>query len=71
MSPILAHQGGWDELLLAAVLVLVIMGVSRVRRRGPERTSPASLDPGGCAYCGAPIQAGDRRCPACGFRVTR
>lgn len=77
---LLAHQGGWDELLLTAALVLAILGVSRLRRRAADSTpspppapsshppapSPAPKDV--CAYCGAALAPAEVRCSACGFR---
>ncbi|MGH2679383.1 MAG: hypothetical protein ACRDG8_02690 [Actinomycetota bacterium] len=70
MRPLLAHQGGWDELLLAAVLVLAMLGVSRLRRRasatGSAQEGPPADDT--CAYCGAAMSLTRVRCPSCGFR---
>lgn len=64
----LAHQGGWDEIILPAAVLLVVFGVpSLLRRRragGRERTAG-----GVCAYCGATLDAEARRCSACGFRA--
>jgi hypothetical protein len=61
----LAHQGGWDELLLTAGLVLAMLGVSRLRRRGATSRS----HPDACAYCGEALEPGAVRCPSCGFRI--
>jgi hypothetical protein len=33
---------------------------------GARREVPAT-----CSYCGAPLEDGGERCPACGFRVNR
>jgi hypothetical protein len=73
MRPLLAHQGGWDEMLLAAALVLAMLGFSRYRRRerGRGRPPPPSNDPTLCAYCGGPIESSDDRCRTCGFRIAR
>jgi hypothetical protein len=68
MSPLLAHQGGWDEILLSALLVLGMLGFSRMRRRREAR-EPAAASPDVCAYCGAPLEPGAARCAECGFRV--
>jgi hypothetical protein len=65
MRPMLAHQGGWDELLLTAGLVLGMLAVSRFRRRTPPpQTQPDDV----CAYCSAALEPDDIRCPSCGFR---
>ena len=69
----LAHQGGWDEILLTSVLVLGILGVSRLRRR-EARTPTASQPPSTpridrCAYCGAELAPDAIRCSSCGFRT--
>jgi MYXO-CTERM domain-containing protein len=68
MRPLLAHQGGWDEILLAALLVLAMLGFSRIRRRREAR-QPAVGPAGVCAYCGAPLESGAPRCAECGFKV--
>ena len=78
MIALLAHQGGWDELLLTVGLVIAMLGVSRLRRRSARRSPapmPASaptLEPprsaDACAYCGAALTRHDVVCPACGFR---
>jgi hypothetical protein len=73
MRPVLAHQGGWDEMLVAAGLVLAVMGIGRLRRRRDARTGrstpPASSAPDRCAYCGETLPERAARCPSCGFRV--
>jgi hypothetical protein len=68
--PVLAHQGGWDELLLAAGIVLAVLGTSafRTRRRG-RGAGAARARPGACPYCDAPLPPGTARCAECGFRV--
>jgi hypothetical protein len=38
-SMLLAHQGGWDELLLVAGPVLVIIGLLAVAKRRVDRIS--------------------------------
>jgi hypothetical protein len=72
---LLAHQGGWDELLLTAGLVLAMLGVSRLRRRGARKPTPPtprsapSPTANSCAFCAAPLAPEDVRCPSCGFRT--
>lgn len=70
----LAHQGGWDEVLLTSVLVLGMLGVSRLRRR--DAGTPTDSQPPRpvstrdvCAYCGAHLAPADLRCSCCGFRT--
>jgi hypothetical protein len=70
---LVAHQGGWDELLIIAgaglvILVAVLPRIREERRREARAAEPAS---GPCAYCDAMIEAELRRCPACGFRARR
>ena len=67
MRAMLAHQGGWDELLFTAGLVLSVLGVSRLRRR---RATPRHRQPDDvCAYCGKALEPHAVRCPSCGFRT--
>jgi hypothetical protein len=68
MRVLLAHQGGWDEILLTVGLVLGMLGLSRWRRRARTPPDPA---PGAdvCTYCGTSVTPGDVRCPSCGFRT--
>lgn len=71
MSPLLAHQGGWDEILLPTLAVLAMIGLMRYRhRRSTTRRDAGGMDADGtCGYCGAELPSGVRRCPSCGFRV--
>jgi MYXO-CTERM domain-containing protein len=71
MIPVLAHQGGWDEILLPALVVLGLLWASR-RRQRREAAAAAPEEPriATCAYCGARLTEDARRCPSCGFRVT-
>ena len=69
----LAHQGGWDEILLTSGLILGMLGVSRLRRRSTDAPTvsqppppPSTADL--CAYCGAELTPADIRCASCGFR---
>jgi hypothetical protein len=73
MRVLLAHQGGWDEILLTVGLVLGMLGLSRWRRRTrtPSDATPTPTLTSGadvCAYCGASLTPDDVRCPSCGFR---
>ncbi len=61
----LAHQGGWDEVLLPIVIVLLVFAYG-TRNRNKSDEPPAESGP--CAYCGHPLTAEDERCPECGFR---
>jgi hypothetical protein len=62
---VLAHAGGWDELLLAAAAITLLV-MLRPRRRGG-----AAVAEGPCLYCGRHLRAGTDRCPGCGFRPPR
>jgi hypothetical protein len=62
----LAHQG-WDELLLAGAVFLIVFGISRLRRRRMNPPPPEQRDDV-CAYCGAALDPAETRCPSCGFR---
>jgi hypothetical protein len=59
----IAHQGGWDEVLLPALVVLTLVASTLWRRR---RSAPTEA--GRCEYCGEEIAGGQLRCPSCGFR---
>ncbi|HXF73708.1 MAG TPA: hypothetical protein VNO79_14000 [Actinomycetota bacterium] len=64
---ILAHAGGWDELVIAALVALSFAGSGLLRRRrGAPRPGSGR---GPCAYCGRMLDGSDRRCPGCGFRA--
>ena len=54
MPVLLAHQGGWDELLLVAAPIVVIVGVLAVVKRRVER---AAVEPG--AVEPAPVESPD------------
>lgn len=41
---VLAHQGGWDEILMVLVPILVIVGVLRVVKRRVERNYAEATD---------------------------
>lgn len=78
MTSVLAHQGGWDELLLPALIVALVLAVPAVRRRRrAEGDEPVQEEqsPGpekeACSYCGDPVAQAGERCPSCGFRVRR
>jgi hypothetical protein len=71
---VLAHQGGWDEILLPIIAVLALLWVTRLRRRRVEPARPPATQDGDppsttCTYCGAAIPEDAPRCPSCGFRV--
>lgn len=66
----LAHQGGWDEILLPALFVLALIALPalRDRRRGTPASRPAA-HVRECAYCGERVMPTDARCARCGFRT--
>jgi hypothetical protein len=39
-TALLAHQGGWDEILFVAVPILAVIGLLAVLKRRVERTGP-------------------------------
>lgn len=59
----LAHAGGWDEILLPAVLVLLVFAIGTRRRRDPEEVDPTAP----CEYCGRVPPAPEEHCEECGF----
>jgi hypothetical protein len=63
---VLAHAGGWDELLIAvgAVLLFVLFRSTRAPREDQPATGP-------CLYCGRQLGPDVERCPECGFRALR
>jgi hypothetical protein len=40
VSPILAHQGGWDEILLVLGPIVLIIGILAVVKRRVDRMGP-------------------------------
>ena len=66
----IAHAGGWDELLIivGAVLLLVVPRIIRDRR---ARIAASEPDRGPCLYCGEVLGRGVDRCPRGGFRARR
>jgi len=41
-ATLLAHQGGWDEILFVAVPILAVIGLLIVLKRRVERTGPVA-----------------------------
>jgi hypothetical protein len=71
-AAVIAHAGGWDEILIP-VAILGYLGYWLLRKRpqdgsDSEAAQPVSA-PSACAYCGARVPAGQERCPSCGFRL--
>lgn len=42
MSAVLAHQGGWDEILLIVGPILVVVGLLRLLKKRVERNAAAT-----------------------------
>jgi acid phosphatase family membrane protein YuiD len=40
LSPILAHQGGWDEMLFVIAPIVLIIGILAVVKRRVDRMGP-------------------------------
>ena len=64
MPAVLAHQGGWDEILLIVGPILVVVGLLRLLKKRVERNAAANTTaPSGTAPNGtgepAPTTSGD------------
>ena len=46
MGMVLAHQGGWDEMLFVLVPILVIVGLLKLAKRRAERAPSDADTPG-------------------------
>ena len=44
MTALLAHQGGWDEILLIVGPILVVVGLLRLLKKRVERNAAATAD---------------------------
>lgn len=72
---VLAHQGGWDEILLPTLFVLALIAIPAIRDRRRRRAGaaeprePRNARGSTCPYCDAPVGPGQTRCPRCGFRT--
>ena len=44
MTALLAHQGGWDEILLIIGPILVVVGLLRLLKKRVERNAAATAD---------------------------
>ena len=42
VAPVVAHQGGWDELLLIAIPIVIVIGLLAVVKRRVERAATQS-----------------------------
>jgi len=40
LTPLLAHQGGWDEMLLVIAPIVLIIGILAVVKRRVDRMGP-------------------------------
>jgi ribosomal protein L40E len=63
---VIAHAGGWDELLIAggALLLFLLYRSTRARREDQPESGP-------CLYCGRQLGPDVERCPSCGFKALR
>jgi uncharacterized paraquat-inducible protein A len=72
----LAHQGGWDEILLPALFVLALVAIPAIRDRRRRRSEPSGArgerrsPVRTCEYCGDRTLPQQARCPRCGFRTS-
>jgi hypothetical protein len=44
VTALLAHQGGWDEILLIVGPILVVVGLLRLLKKRVERNAAATTD---------------------------
>jgi hypothetical protein len=63
---VIAHAGGWDELLIAAGAVLLFLLFRSTK--SPREEQPEA---GPCLYCGRELGPDLERCPECGFKALR
>ena len=40
LAPLLAHQGGWDELLLVVAPIVIIVGILAIVKRRVDKMGP-------------------------------
>jgi hypothetical protein len=67
---VIAHAGGWDELLvLLATGLLVFAVMRRAGRRGPAGEDELGPEEPICQYCGQTLGPEETRCPSCGLKV--
>lgn len=69
----IAHAGGWDELLITVALVIgafLLLGRGK-RREEAETEGGEAKGAGPCMYCGRTLESEDEVCPTCGFRARR
>ena len=62
----IAHAGGWDEIVIAvgAVLLFLLFRSTRAKAMAEPGDGP-------CLYCGRHLSRDMERCPECGFRTRR
>lgn len=66
----IAHAGGWDELLvLLALGLLVFFFMRRAGKNAPPEREDLGAAVRTCQYCGQALQPEDTRCPRCDFKV--
>ena len=64
---VLAHAGGFDEIVLGVGVVLLFL-MYRSSKAERDANEP---EEGPCLYCGTHLGPGVERCPECGFRARR
>ena len=79
LQTLLAHGSGIDDLIVAALIVLVFILLARrgAKRRergegGPEAGGErpgGAAEPDTCLYCGEPVAPTDEVCGACGYQT--
>ena len=54
-AAVLAHQGGWDEILLVVAPIALVLGLLALARRRVTRQQPAPADPSSRPDGGPPL----------------
>ena len=68
LTALLAHQGGWDEVLIPLALIAGLF--IWTARRGHDGGKDAAMTRSPvCAYWRAPLDPTAKRCANCGFRA--
>jgi predicted amidophosphoribosyltransferase len=64
---VIAHAGGWDEMLITLIVLAVVFALAGRSKRRTARST--GVEAGPCPFCGAELDRTSDRCPQCGFRT--